>query len=54
MPLTEFQAVIARLLVVDRTPDSHLAGGAALHFEPQSARYSSDLGYFHVLPQFVD
>jgi hypothetical protein len=47
MPLTDFQAVLARLLSVNRSPDSYLAGGAALHIEPNSKRYSNDLDYFH-------
>ncbi len=47
MPLAEFQSALARLLAVNRSPDSHLAGGAALHFEPNSQRYSNDLDYFH-------
>ena len=47
MPLTPFQAEIARLLSRNRTPDSYLAGGAALHIEPNSQRYSNDLDYFH-------
>ncbi len=46
MPLTELQGVVAQLLAQNRTPDSHLAGGAALHIEPNSARYSNDLDYF--------
>ena len=46
MPLTDFQAVIARLLSANRSPDNYLAGGAALHLEPQSVRYSNDLDYF--------
>ena len=45
MPLTEFQAAIARLLATNRSPDSYLAGGAALHIEPNSKRYSNDLDY---------
>lgn len=47
MPVTDFQAALARLLVANRTPDSYLAGGAALHFSPHSIRYSNDLDYFH-------
>lgn len=47
MPLTEYQAELARLLAANRTADSHLAGGAALHFQPNSKRYSNDLDYFH-------
>lgn len=46
MPLTVFQAELARDLAANRTPDSHLAGGAALHIAPNSIRYSNDLDYF--------
>jgi len=47
MPLTTFQETVARLLASNRTEDSHLAGGAALHLHPNSKRYSNDLDYFH-------
>ena len=47
MPLTAFQGELARLLASNRSLDSHLAGGAALHLPPQSRRYSNDLDYFH-------
>ena len=47
MPVTPFQKKIAKLLSQNRTPDSHLAGGAALHFEPRTLRFSNDLDYFH-------
>lgn len=47
IPLTKLQLGIARLLSRNRTPDSYLAGGAALHIEPRSTRYSNDLDYFH-------
>lgn len=47
MPLTPFQAKISSLLAVNRKPDSYLAGGAALHFLPNSKRYSNDLDFFH-------
>lgn len=47
MPLTAFQAAIAELLAINRSPDSYLAGGAAMHIEPNSKRYSNDLDYFH-------
>jgi hypothetical protein len=46
MPLTAFQAELARLLAVNRSPDSYLAGGAAINIEPNTARYSNDLDYF--------
>lgn len=47
MPLTEFQAQLARLLAENRTFDSYLAGGAAILIEPNTKRYSRDLDYFH-------
>jgi hypothetical protein len=47
VPLTEFQANLARLLSQNRTFDSYLAGGAAILIEPNTARYSRDLDYFH-------
>jgi hypothetical protein len=46
MPLTEFQSKVAQLLATQRSPDSYLAGGAAMHIEPMSKRYSNDLDYF--------
>ena len=53
MPLTEFQRTILALLAQTRAPDSYLAGGAALHFAPNSVRYSNDLDFFHDSPQRV-
>ena len=47
VPLTEYQRRLLALLAQNRTPDSYLAGGAALHFTPNSARYSNDLDFFH-------
>ncbi len=47
MPLTPFQGKLARLLAANRSPDSYLAGGAALHLLPNSKRYSNDLDFFH-------
>jgi predicted nucleotidyltransferase component of viral defense system len=47
MPLTPFQKRLAVLLAKNRGPDSHLAGGAALHFAPNTERLSDDLDYFH-------
>ncbi|HEX2882200.1 MAG TPA: hypothetical protein VHO25_21920 [Polyangiaceae bacterium] len=45
--MTAFQRDVATELAKNRTPDSYLAGGAALHIEPNSKRYSNDLDYFH-------
>ena len=53
MPLTDFQRTILALLAQTRAPDSYLAGGAALHFAPNSVRYSNDLDFFHDSPQRV-
>lgn len=50
MPLTEFQRKLLAELstaVGERPDDSYLAGGAALHFAPNSTRYSNDLDFFH-------
>ena len=47
MPLTKFQMQIAKLMAENRSEDSYLAGGAAIHFSPKSKRYSNDLDYFH-------
>jgi len=47
MPVTPFQKFLANLISTNRTPDSYLAGGAALNFEPNTIRYSRDLDYFH-------
>lgn len=53
VPVTDFQAKIAKLLAANKSHDSYLAGGAALHFEPNSIRYSQDLDYFHDTVQRV-
>lgn len=47
MPLTSYQQEVAQLLSSNRTFDSYLAGGAAIHLEPHTTRYSNDLDYFH-------
>lgn len=47
MPLTTFQRELLARLGTTRSPDSYLAGGAALHFAPNSVRYSHDLDLFH-------
>jgi len=47
VPLTDFQRTILALLAETRTPDSYLAGGAALHFSHRSKRFSDDLNFFH-------
>jgi hypothetical protein len=47
VPLTDYQARLARLLSENRTFDSYLAGGAAILIEPNTMRFSRDLDYFH-------
>jgi hypothetical protein len=47
VPLTPYQEAIARLLAANRSADSYLAGGAAIHIDPRTTRYSNDLDYFH-------
>lgn len=47
MPLTEFQRALLAELAATPTDDRYLAGGAAMHFAPNSVRYSDDLDFFH-------
>ncbi len=47
MPLTPFQRELLAVIAPARTPDSYLAGGTALHFAPDSTRYSRDIDLFH-------
>jgi hypothetical protein len=47
MPLTPLQRDILATVGSARTPDSYLAGGAAIHFTPQSTRFSGDLDFFN-------
>lgn len=48
MPLTEFQRrLLAELAASAAADERYLAGGAALHFAPNSTRYSDDLDFFH-------
>ena len=47
MPLTSFQASLLALLAANRSDDSYLAGGAALHIGPNGERFSNDLDFFH-------
>jgi hypothetical protein len=53
MPLTPWQAELGRLLAANRSPDSYLAGAAALLAEPNTTRFSQDLDYFHDTPERV-
>ena len=47
VPLTDFQRALLATLATTPTDDRYLAGGAAMHFAPNSTRYSDDLDFFH-------
>jgi hypothetical protein len=47
VPLTDFQRALLAELTSGEREESYLAGGAALHFAPNSTRYSNDLDFFH-------
>ncbi len=47
MPLTAFQRTLLADLAATPTDERYLAGGAAMHFAPNSTRYSDDLDFFH-------
>lgn len=47
VPLTSFQQALLAELARDRSSDGYLAGGAAIHFAPNSTRFSDDLDFFH-------
>lgn len=46
VPLTQFQGELLAELAASPDDDRYLAGGAALHFQPNSARFSDDLDFF--------
>jgi Nucleotidyl transferase AbiEii toxin, Type IV TA system len=47
VPLTAFQRTLLATLAESLAEGRYLAGGAAMHFSPTSARYSDDLDFFH-------
>lgn len=47
VPLTPFQRRLLADLAATPNDDRYLAGGAAMHFAPNSTRYSDDLDFFH-------
>ena len=46
MPLSDFQRELLAALARGDREETYLAGGAALHFAPNSTRYSDDLDFF--------
>jgi hypothetical protein len=51
MPLTDFQKGVARLIAGNRTPESHVAGGAVINRGETGLRISDDLDIFHDVPE---
>jgi len=47
VPLTPIQKDILRVIAGNRTPESHVAGGAAINRGESGIRYSDDLDIFH-------
>ncbi len=47
VPLTPFQQLLLATLAAAPNDERYLAGGAAMHFAPNSVRYSDDLDFFH-------
>lgn len=53
MPLSTVQADVLRLIAVNRSPDSYVAGATVLHRAENTPRYSADLDLFHDLEDVV-
>ena len=53
MPLTEFQKGVARLIAANRTPESHIAGGAVINRGESALRVSKDLDIFQDAAEIV-
>jgi hypothetical protein len=53
MPLTLFQKEILKLIAVNRSPESHIAGGIGLNKSDNSPRFSADIDVFHDLKDAV-
>ncbi len=47
MPLTPYQREVARVLAANRSPESHIAGGAVINRGDAGLRFSDDLDIFH-------
>jgi hypothetical protein len=54
MPLTAFQKEIARVIATNRSPASHLAGGAVLNRAETGLRFSDDIDIFHDTAESID
>jgi Nucleotidyl transferase AbiEii toxin, Type IV TA system len=51
MPLTDLQKGVARLIAANRTPESHVAGGAVINRGEAGLRISEDIDIFHDVPE---
>lgn len=47
MPLTDFQRAVARTIAANRTPESHVVGGAVLNRGQSGLRVSDDIDIVH-------
>ena len=53
MPLTPFQKGVVRILMTNRTPESHIARGAVINRGETGLRFSDDLDIFPDLAAIV-
>ena len=53
MPLTDFQKRVARLIATNRSPGSHIAGGAVINRGESALRISKDLDIFQDAAEIV-
>jgi hypothetical protein len=53
MPLTAAQKDVVRIILFNRSPESHLAGGAVINRDESGLRFSDDLDIFHDLASQV-
>ena len=53
MPLTAIQSEVLKAISANRSPESHIAGGIALNFAPDSPRFSEDIDIFHDVEEAV-
>jgi hypothetical protein len=53
MPLTVIQLEVLKAISANRSPESHIAGGVALNYAPESPRFSEDIDIFHDVEEAV-
>lgn len=47
MPISDVQAEVLRLIAVNRSPESYLAGATVIHRAADAPRFSQNLDFFH-------